>query len=299
MAHKPGRPHNFRALSKPKQLTKREHRHYWPYIPVLLLVIATFLVSMVQPTKRGVLAYATNMSAQGLLDATNDQRSKAQASSLALSSSLNAAAQAKAEDMVARNYWSHDTPDGQEPWVFITNAGYSYQKAGENLAFGFTDSQDAVTGWMNSPTHRDNLLDTNFTEVGFGIANSNNFDGNGEETVVVAMYAQPRSATAPAPVATTKVNPLSSHAQNNNEPATLAVSRVHAMTNGQAPWAFLVVGILTGLSLALLLAKHAAGVRHVLRDGEKFVLRHPVLDTVLVSLILVGTFLSQTTGFIK
>src|SRR5688572_11912371 len=138
MAHRAHRPHNFRALSKPKQIAKHEHKHYWPYIPVLLLVMATFLVSLAQPAqRRGVLAYATDMSASGLLVATNGQRASNGAGNLQINSSLSNAAQAKANDMVAKNYWSHYGPDGTEPWTFITNAGYSYIRAGENLAYGF------------------------------------------------------------------------------------------------------------------------------------------------------------------
>ncbi len=295
MVHRPHRPHNFRALSKPKDIRKSEHRHYLPYLPVLLLVIGTFLLSLAQPIqKRGVLAYATNVSSNGLLAATNKEREQNGVIDLKLNSSLATAAQTKANDMVKRNYWAHNTPDGQQPWVFFQGAGYSYQKAGENLAYGFTTSADAVTGWMNSPTHRANLLDTAFTEVGFGFANGENYNASGSETVVVAMYGRPlvlgstNQSTSPAatPVITA---PTAQH-----------VSRLGSLTNGSAPsWAVFAVGLMTGLALMLLLVKHAAGLRHLIRDSERFVLHHPLLDTILVSLVLVGSFLSQTTGFIR
>lgn len=185
---------------------------YWPYVPMLLIVmLGLFFGSPQRMDQSGVLAYATEMSSGGLLYATNNQRATSGKSSLKLNSSLNSAAQAKANDMVARNYWSHNTPDGQEPWIFIDNTGYSYTKAGENLAYGFGTSNETITGWMNSPTHRDNMLDGGFSEVGFGYANGANFNGDGEETVVVAMYAQPAVAVAPAPQrvapATTKQAP--------------------------------------------------------------------------------------------
>src|SRR5690606_3424397 len=118
---------------------------------------------------------------------------------LSLNDKLNAAAQAKAEDMKARNYWSHNTPDGQEPWVFFDAQGYIYKKAGENLAYGFATSTETVTGWMNSPSHKANLLDGAFTEVGFGFANSENFVSTGNETIIVAMYAQPYTQPASTP----------------------------------------------------------------------------------------------------
>lgn len=327
------RPHNFRALSKPKPIKKHEHRHYLPYIPVLLLVMATFFVSFLQPLQRhGVLAYATNMSSGGLQSSTNQQRAAGGLGTLAINAALSSAAQAKANDMVSRNYWSHNTPDGQEPWVFMDGAGYKYQKAGENLAYGFTNSDDTVAGWMNSASHKANMLDGDFTEVGFGFANSENFNNNGQQTVIVAMYGKPQvlaannpapAAPQPAPVAPTASQPATAAPAPEAPPTAPAeektptpapvntdkpvaqespsqpVARVQTLTGGGAPWALFAAGILTGSALVVLLLKHAAGLRHLLRDGERFILHHPLLDFVLVSLVLVGTFLSQTSGFIK
>lgn len=308
MATKPGRPHNFRALSKPKQIRKSDHRHYWPYIPCLLLVIATMLVCLIQPAqKRGVLAYATNVSVDGLLQATNKQRAENQSGALIINSELAAAAQAKANDMVTRNYWSHNTPDGKEPWVFINGTGYKYQKAGENLAYGFVSSGDTITGWMNSPTHRENLLDKDFTEVGFGFADGSNYNNSGNETVVVAMYGRPQALGAGqgssmplTPNASlSNQTPVNTASPVTAEPASKSVTRAHTLTGGKAPWLGFGIGIATGLALMFLLMKHMAGLRHVIRDGEKFVLRNPLLDTILISIVLVGTFLSQTTGVIR
>jgi Cysteine-rich secretory protein family len=117
--------------------------------------------------------------------------------------------------MVARNYWSHNTPDGSPPWVFITAVNYEYQKAGENLAYGFDSSNTTITGWMNSPTHKANLLDTAFKEVGFGVANSESYQSNGQQTIIVAMYASPSSniATAPKTTATTPPTPSTAPSQ--------------------------------------------------------------------------------------
>lgn len=188
---------------------------YWPYIPLFVLVFfgLSFGYNW-QPTtssvlrNSGVLAYATEMSTNGLLSGTNSQRSQnGGLAALTLNSKLASAAQAKANDMVARNYWSHNTPDGQEPWIFIDATGYSYQKAGENLAYGFATSNDTIIGWMNSPGHRANILDTSFLEVGFGFANAPSYVGTGEETVVVAMYAKPTNYTPPPQPAPTTQQP--------------------------------------------------------------------------------------------
>ncbi len=310
MATKPGRPHNFRALSKPKPIRKADHRHYWPYIPVLLLVIATMLMCLVQPAqKHGVLAYATNVSNDDLLASTNRQRENNQVGDLSINSELSAAAQAKANDMATRNYWAHNTPDGKEPWVFINATGYKYQKAGENLAYGFLSSKDTVTGWMNSPSHRENLLDKDFTEVGFGFANASNFNNNGNETIVVAMYGRPQALGAADSSSAIPLNsvkqiptanqPVTTQTSLSQEPTSKPVTRAQTLSGGKAPWLVFLAGLMVGIPLAILLMKHMAGLRHVLRSGEKFMLHHPLLDTILISLVLLGSFLSQTTGYIR
>lgn len=146
----------------------------------------------------GVLAYSTSMSLNGLLQATNSERSVNGAGSLGLNNKLTSAAQAKANDMVARNYWSHNTPDGNSPWIFVDGQGYAYQKLGENLAAGFSDETSAVAGWMASPSHRDNMLNKSYSEVGFGFANSPSYvAGSGQPmTVVVAFYGSPKTVAA-------------------------------------------------------------------------------------------------------
>jgi hypothetical protein len=333
MAHRAHRPHNFRALSKPKPVQKSHHKHYWPYIPLLVMVIATVVMNMRYVGNANVLAYATNMSVSGLLEATNNRRAQANVGNVQINNTLSAAAQTKANDMVTRNYWSHNTPDGQEPWVFINNAGYKYLKAGENLAYGFLTSTDTVTGWMNSEPHRVNMLDGNYTEVGFGFVNSENFNNHGEQTIVVAMYGQPQvqSATAnaqptpqqpssqpsvPAPEVTIQpanpaslpsepvaeqsagLKPITSDAPVRELPVQ-SVARIQALTNGNAPWTSFALGLVSGLIVMLLLVRHAAALRHLLRDSEKFILHHPLLDTILVSIVFISSLLSQTTGFIR
>jgi hypothetical protein len=189
---------------KYKQNSKDFAKVYWPYLPVIVfMLIGLPFVSnpKFSLAKRSVLAYATEMSPGALLSSTNAQRTANGIGSLAINAALSQAAQQKANDMVARDYWSHNTPEGNQPWVFIDATGYSYKKAGENLAYGFDTSADTVNGWMNSPSHRANMLDSAFDEVGFGIANSPNYQSNGEMTVVVAMYGDPLSAPTPAPTA--------------------------------------------------------------------------------------------------
>lgn len=158
---------------------------------MLLIIGLGFVVNSLWGNHSRVLSYATSIGTTSLLQETNTQRMQQGIGALALNNSLSNAAQDKADDMATRNYWAHVTPDGVQPWEFMSAAGYEYTEAGENLAYGFATSGDTVVGWMNSPAHRDNLLKSSYKEVGFGIANAANYQGNGEQTIVVAMYGTP------------------------------------------------------------------------------------------------------------
>ncbi len=147
-----------------------------------------------------VLGYATDISVAGLNAASNQQRANNGLAPYTLNGALNVAATNKAADMFADNYWAHTAPDGTTPWWFINNAGYSYSSAGENLAKNFMTSSGVVNGWMNSPGHRANVLNSGFVDVGYGVMNGI-LQGQ-EVTLVVAMYATPAAAPAPAPAPT-------------------------------------------------------------------------------------------------
>lgn len=325
-----------RGVVKPKHIAKHEHRHYWPYLPMLVITLSLLVLNLLGPIKKfGVLAYSTEMSRAQLLSSTNNRRSQNNVGNLTLNSSLSAAAQAKAEDMVAKNYWSHNTPDGKEPWVFINNAGYKYLKAGENLAYGFATSDSAVTGWMNSPSHKENMLDESYVDVGFGFANSEDYVNNGPQTVVVAMYGKPQVLSAggsaptqptpnpppaakkpaPLPAATPAQAPKEEASENSalkldslpvtneslglGEPASRQVARVEGLSTIAPDWAVFLTGTLTGIFTAALLVKHTLFLRHLFKRSEKFILHHPLFDLAMISLILLGSFMLQTVGVIK
>lgn len=88
----------------------------------------------------------------------NKERLKAGLPAIKMNSTLRASACAKADEMITLDYWSHDAPDGSDPWSFIQKAGYPYRQAGENLAFGHDSEESLVAKWMQSPTHRQNIL---------------------------------------------------------------------------------------------------------------------------------------------
>ena len=131
---------------------------------------------------------------------TNVEREKNNLSELVVSPVLTAAAQQKAEDMAAKSYFAHTSPEGLNPWYWFQKVGYGYSYAGENLAVNFIDSQDVTVAWMNSPTHKANIVGQYYKEVGTGMA-TGMYEGH--ETVFVAqLYGTPvvhAGVTSPTP----------------------------------------------------------------------------------------------------
>jgi uncharacterized protein YkwD len=81
------------------------------------------------------------------------------------------AAQAHADDMDARSYFQHDSPEGESPFDRMRKAGASFQRAAENIAHG-TDSPDEVFQlWLDSPGHKANLLNGRYGRHGIGFRN--------------------------------------------------------------------------------------------------------------------------------
>lgn len=118
-----------------------------------------------------------------LTDLTNQQREVEHLSTLVVNPLLNRVAALKAKDMADKGYFAHTSPEGKAPWYWFTLVGYSYESAGENLAVDFTDSTDVTLAWMNSPTHKANILKNAYTEIGTGIATGTY---QGKKTIFVA-----------------------------------------------------------------------------------------------------------------
>ncbi|MFF0741363.1 sigma-70 family RNA polymerase sigma factor [Streptomyces sp. NPDC004111] len=100
----------------------------------------------------------------------NSERAKAGCSPVTSNSLLRTAAQRHSEDMVARGYFDHTSPDGDGPGERVTAAGYKWSTYGENIAAGQSGPASVMESWMNSPGHRANILNCAFKEVGIGIA---------------------------------------------------------------------------------------------------------------------------------
>lgn len=182
----PHEENNFRAKSL-----------HTDFLTVYLVIAFLMMIAFKQGSIHNVLGFATDITIEKLAQLTNEQRQKNNLSPLTINSTLSVAAQKKAENMFQENYWSHYSPDGKTPWDFILGAGYKYEYAGENLAKNFLFSNGVVDAWMNSTTHRDNLLKREYTEVGYAIVNG---VLNGEQTtLVVQEFGKPLDSSFAPP----------------------------------------------------------------------------------------------------
>lgn len=160
----------------------------------LILAISSFvLIHHIGQYSDNVLGFATDISPDRIIEVTNAKRQSAGLGTLTYDARLAQAAAAKAQDMMSKGYWAHFGPNGESPWDFILGVNYQYEYAGENLAKNFMDSGAVVEAWMNSETHRANLLNGNYKDIGVAMLNGNLL---GEETTLVVQMFGTKSAIA-------------------------------------------------------------------------------------------------------
>lgn len=149
---------------------------------ITLLIIFQFSLTVLKQLDPNILGYATDITMDKLLTLVNQKRVESGLTPLNISSELSTAATQKASDMLSQDYWAHISPTGTTPWEFINTSGYEYLYAGENLARNFMTSEEVVEAWMNSPTHRANILKAEYTDIGLAVLNGKL---KGEETTLV------------------------------------------------------------------------------------------------------------------
>jgi hypothetical protein len=182
-------------------------------LQALLWVSSDWLVSTILPAV--------------IVDLTNDERDTGDLTLLRRNATLDAAAKLKAEDMAKNEYFAHYSPTGVSPWYWFDQAGYDYLQAGENLAVHFTESNEVVEAWMNSPSHRANIMNGQYVEIGVGTAKG---EYKGSPTIfVVQLFGAPRAASVAGANTKTPSNEITvekvaiAPTQTDVAPATVAV----------------------------------------------------------------------------
>ena len=293
-----------------------------------LVVLCSLLVLTITPNfMPGVLGYASDINITTLLNETNNARSENGLKPLVINKPLSQAAYNKAQDMFKQDYWAHISPTGTEPWDFILKQDYDYIYAGENLAKNFSKSDDVVQAWLESPSHRDNILNSNYQEVGFAVVNGilNGY----ETTLVVQMFGQPRDQSTIASAseydsiiasiqneqgyknqlsATTSANPQN-NTNNNSTPLTiLNVDQQNLSEQNQNPsvqnqnnpiipintvtsyLVVLLIGFIIGLLVIDIAYSHKNNVHKI--SG------HTTAHLIFLAITIVSVWLAFDTGFI-
>lgn len=167
------------------------------FVVVLLICLFQLSLTVFKAVKPGVLGFASQIAPERIIELTNQKRAASGAGSVQYNAALSEAARQKASHMFTFGCWSHNC-NNVTPWWFFKNAGYDYLYAGENLAKDFGDPDAIVNAWMDSPTHRDNLINGRYKDIGVAVV-----DGvlNGEETTIVVQLfgtpaGEPKIATA-------------------------------------------------------------------------------------------------------
>lgn len=138
--------------------------------PITLILLGIISLRFITAASWSNNIQASDLSLENIIAGVNNERSLRNIPLLKTDTRLSVAAQSKSDDMQLRHYFSHTDPEGNYIWDKIVAAGYSpYITLGENLAIEFYNTESLIAAWMNSPTHRANLLSENFKDQGMGI----------------------------------------------------------------------------------------------------------------------------------
>ena len=165
-------------------------------LAIILLIIKVIIFSWLNYFPK-----TTNFAivvSSGLVDLVNKDRVSAGLKPLVVNQQLIEAAQKKGMDMLNNDYFAHTSPSGLTPWYWLKKVGYKYVAAGENLAKDFTETKYVYDAWMDSPSHRANILNKNYSEIGIAVVEG---DFNGQKTVLAVQFFGKSSIKAVKPVA--------------------------------------------------------------------------------------------------
>ena len=187
---------------------KNGYKAHFIKIPALILItIFLALFNLLAKSSISAQDYTNTINSENLLIEHNKLRESNNLPSLKLNAILINSALSKAQEMLETNCWSHFCPPGVDPWKYFDDAGYIYVYAGENLAEGFTSLDEVMNAWMNSKTHRENILKKEFQEVGFGII-SGSYQNRANNLIIVAHFGTQASYVS-ADVNSNNINILS------------------------------------------------------------------------------------------
>jgi len=143
---------------------------------LLVIASATFAVGA---------GNANEITVENVVARINAERAAHDLAPLKIDARLTRASEDRMRDMEEGGWWSHESPEGRSPFVWMAVRAYHYQYAGENLASGFETAGLLVRSWMESPGHRANILNPNFGDCGVAIIEGSTIRPAAGKSVVV------------------------------------------------------------------------------------------------------------------
>lgn len=216
---------------------RNAHRpHFFSWTSLTIVVIGIVALECAYFTQIKFVFPHTNFLAAvlpgTLVALTNEDRVTNDVPAVTENATLDHAATLAAQDMAGKGYFAHVSPTGVTPWDWLQQVGYQYTYAGENLAVNFTDSAAVESAWMASPEHHANIVKSQYTQVGIGVANGMY---QGKKTIFVVTFfaalATPQVvvsnlSTAPPPSSPTAIRPVPSQ---ETVPTTSSVLATHVL----------------------------------------------------------------------
>ncbi len=138
--------------------------------------------------------FAKEINLKNVVFLVNQSRLENGLNGLFINPTLNKVANDKAKDMIINNYFAHTSPKGLTPWYWFKKNNYNYSYAGENLAINYQTAEKQHQAWMNSPTHRKNILNPNYTEI--GVATTSGYINNNPAFITVQVFGNPEKTNS-------------------------------------------------------------------------------------------------------
>ncbi|HLC89804.1 MAG TPA: CAP domain-containing protein [Patescibacteria group bacterium] len=165
---------------KPKSLRPKSLVTYLA-LAILVKFIAVVFLFIAYPSPAELSAIIS----KNIVSLVNQSRAEEGVEPVSENQILLASARLKAQDMIFKNYFAHDSPDGRKPWQWINRAQYDYVYAGENLAMDFTTAESVHEAFLKSPSHQRNILNPKYKEIGIAVLNG---ELNGHKTILLVEF---------------------------------------------------------------------------------------------------------------
>lgn len=161
--------------------TNKIHHHIFAWT-ALVVLFSTFSFCARE-------SFASDITGSMVVKLVNESREAVGISEVIENSILNNVARDKVRDMIKNNYFAHTSPEGKDPWTWFAKNDYKYLAAGENLAINFTSAERQHKAWMASPTHKKNIMNPVYREIGVAVVKGK-IDGE-ETTITVQVFGAP------------------------------------------------------------------------------------------------------------